>query len=42
MIEISIASIAEEKSCEASTDMLRLLSERNRSLKTIRRALSVM
>ena len=33
---------AEEKSSKASTDMLPLLRERNRSLTTIRRAVSVL
>ena len=33
-------SNAEEKSSKASTDMLPLLRERNRSLKTFRRAVS--
>ena len=35
-------SNAEEKSCNASTDMLPLLGERNRSLTTFRRAVSVL
>ena len=35
-------SNAEEKSCKASTDMLPLLRERNRSLTTFRRAVSVL
>ena len=35
-------SNAEEKSSKASTDMLPLLRERNRSLTTFRRAVSVL
>ena len=38
MIGCSIVSNAEEKSSNASTDMLPLLRERNRSLTTFRRA----
>ena len=36
----SIVSNAEERSCKASTDMLPLIRERNRSLATFRRAVS--
>ena len=35
-------SNAAEKSCKARTDMLSLLRERNRSLTTFRRAVSVL
>ena len=42
MIEWSIVSNAEEKSCKASTDKLPLLRERNRSLTTFRRTVSVL
>ena len=38
----SFFSNAEEKSSKASTDMLPLLRERNRSLTTFRRAVSVL
>ena len=37
-----ICANAEEKSSKASTDMLLLLTERNRSLTTFRRAVSVL